>query len=78
MTEIQLVFNVLLSPSLRGGDEGEGEKEPFYHPHPNPPPSKGEGITCCYGYKFSYPLCPAPDLWDTISLLKGVHEDDQF
>ena len=34
MIEIHLVFNVLLSPPLRGGDEGEGEKEPFYHPHP--------------------------------------------
>ena len=43
MIEIHLVFNVLLSPPLRGGDEGEGEKEPFYHPHPNPPPSKGGG-----------------------------------
>jgi hypothetical protein len=45
MTEIQIVSSLLLSPPLRGGDEGEGEKKPFYHPHPNPPPSKGEGIT---------------------------------
>ena len=70
MTEIQLVFNVLLSPPLRGGDEGEGEKEPFYHSHP----SKGEGITCCYGYKFSYPLCPAPRLMGHDQFLKKGDE----
>jgi len=37
MIEIHLVFNVLLSPPLRGGEKGEGEKEPFYPPPPHAP-----------------------------------------
>ena len=109
MIEIHLVFNVLLSPPLRGGEKGEGEKEPFYPPPPHAPrrvhdcpepymvqgsPSppacaeafclrqgfgrqaagrrpKGEGITYCYGYKFSYPMCPAPRLMGHDQFDKG-------
>jgi hypothetical protein len=62
-----LVFQFVTIPSLEGRGLRGGEIGPFYHPHPSLPHPKGEGITHCFDSRFLGPLCPAADLWDTIS-----------